>query len=204
MESEETRNIGVQSVIETIIATVCLGNESSESRRYRMDDDDVKLLFGNQEEENITSSINRCEVNIRFNDVQEEDDTKSIEKSQRTIKTLLESLPNNEDDDDDDDFLQSSINSSHSQSTFDSIFENSFKRPRRFCSHDTLVGSLSPENARNKLQRRRTSEATKTISLESHHSNLMCYKTGTFPRKEHRVINRFNCEYFLQSFILQF
>jgi len=192
MESEETRNIGVQSVIETIIATVCLGNESSESRRYRMDDDDVKLLFGNQEEENITSSINRCEVNIRFNDVQEEDDTKSIEKSQRTIKTLLESLPNNEDDDDDDDFLQSSINSSHSQSTFDSIFENSFKRPRRFCSHDTLVGSLSPENARNKLQRRRTSEATKTISLESHHSNLMCYKTGTFPRKEHRVINRFN------------
>ena len=208
MDSDETRQICVESVLEGIIATICLGKygcETTKQQRRRDEDEDRKPeKIKEEDEEQAEEDETPFDLVNLVADV--DDDDEEIERSQEAIRTMLESLVHDTDDDDEEDDYdaaagQLNASLSSSQSTFASIFENSFNSSRH-CSIVDLCpnatgSAVGPQSSVTGFadtcggggggQRR----ATAPHVLEDQH----CYQVGTFPRKENRrYVSQSDCE----------
>ena len=189
MENDETRNLCVKSVLETIIAKVCLDfNEEKISRKQP-----IKIKQENDTGQKVRSVENNKEG--CYKKQQCDEDTRSIEESQITIRNLLKSLESQEEDDDNDD-EERTLNLSFN-STFSSMFEKSGKvmpHRRRFYSYDHLprlsescIKQCLSKDSR-KFSTRTLNEEITTNTLQKNEENENCsFSVGTFPRKDKTI-----------------
>ena len=176
MENDETRTLCVKSVLESIIAKVCLdsnGEEESSNRLKIISQEYSKKLSPEKSQESC------------YKKQQCDEDARSIEESQMTIRNLLKSLESKEeecDNEEEERALNLSLNS-----TFSSMFGNKANR-RRFYSYDHLprLGeSCSRQCLSRKFSTRTLNEEIAVSSLQVNEEDQKCaFNVGTFPRKD--------------------
>lgn len=186
MENDETRTLCVKSVLESIIAKVCLDFNEEEASTNRQEKE--KESQENDKKLSPEKSQGSC-----YKKQQCDKDARSIEESQMTIRNFLKSLESQEEEcenDEEERALNLSFNS-----TFSSMFGKSDKtmpHRRRFYSYDHLPRLGECCSSRQFLSKDSRKFSTRTLNEEITASSLQvneedqkcAFNVGTFPRKD--------------------